>query len=321
MPQYIVSGNAIIDEIHQYNGESYTRLGGGSIYALSGYRVWTPSCAYVGYAGCDFYENYGDWLRSSGITENTIIPAFDYDFRSVLTYDENNLYTASNGTSHRQGLNKEHLGRCTPTMEYCLPYARLHRGKIKGWEIHSHVNAAFYRQFKELAAECGFMTGCELINFGRDSYVEPTETIRKAIGCLDFFSMNLNECRELIDGVRDLRDAEEFFRGFPDCSIFLRCGLDGAEMIKDGHVYRAGLASDFGNVDSTGCGNSSTAAAFWAVCEGMDPLTAACVGSATASLNAGYAGLITDFSPQKREKCREITARLRDESRRRWGTL
>ncbi|MBR2671595.1 MAG: carbohydrate kinase family protein [Oscillospiraceae bacterium] len=314
MAEYIVSGNVIIDEIHQYTGESYVRLGGGAIYALSGYRVWTDSCAFVGYAGCDFFDNYGEWLRNSGINECCVTPAYDYDFRSILTYDENGFYTSSNGESFRTGLNKEHLGRCTPTMECCTPYAEAHKGKIKGWEIHSHVDTVFYQQFKKLARECGFKTGCELVNFGRKSYMEPTETIKEVIRNLDFFSMNLTECKDLIDGVKDLYDAEEFFKEFTNCSIFLRNGTDGAEMISGGRVYRAGLADDFGQKDSTGCGNSSTAAAFWAVCEGLDPLTAACIGSATAALNVAHEGLITDFSSETVAKCAEIAKRLRHES-------
>ena len=290
------------------------RPGGGAIYALSGYRVWTDSCAFVGYAGCDFYDNYGKWLSDSGIKECCVTPAYDYDFRSILTYDANGFYDANDGDTHQIGRNREHLARCTPTMELCTPYALAHKGKIKGWENHSHVDVVFYQQFKRLAEECGFKSGCELVNFGRITYNEPTETVTEVIKCTDFFSMNLSETIDLIDGVRDLKDAEEYFKQFKDCSIFLRNGTAGAEMIYNGKVYRAGLADDFGSKDATGCGNSSTAAAFWAVCEGLDPLTAACVGSATAALNVAHEGLITDFSAENTAKCAEIARRLREES-------
>ena len=63
---------------------------------------------------------------------------------------------------------------------------------------------------------------------------------------------------------------------------------------------------DFGTVDPTGCGNVSTAAVFWALCENRPLEEAGLIGGISAALNASHYGLIPRITPALRQQCSEM---------------
>ena len=94
---------------------------------------------------------------------------------------------------------------------------------------------------------------------------------------------------------------------------FYRVGPKGAYMLTADEGYfvpSVVLPTRDGDVDPTGCGNSSTAAAMWALVEGKDPLTVCITGNITAGFNAIQYGPHPDLTGRSRERAYQLVSEL-----------
>ncbi len=312
--RYITAGSVIIDGIILYGEDEVSgiRIGGGGIYASSGIRIFEDGVAFAGYSGQDFEQYYGGWARSSGIDCSGVVKKFPHTRLVDLVYNQEGTFST-----------RDHFP------EYRIPLADmvdaallrpLVDGSTRGVHILARPVPENLAEIYSLAREKGVRLGTELEVLGLAGRSDNRELLFELCRYLDFFSINLYEAKLMFPGLRDSKDALELLLEFQK-PCFFRMGTDGAYLLADGRAYYSPMLDDFGTKDPTGCGNSSTAAAFWALNEGYGPLEASFIGAITASLNASYEGLITEYGPAVRQRCLELAKQQLEKQQNQGGQI
>lgn len=294
---YIVAGSMVVDRIIPYGAEekSCRRLGGGAAYALFGTKLWTDDCMVTAYSGKDFRSYYGRWMEENGFSDEGIIKKFPRTNSGDVRYDAYGLYTCTDNEPEYFNFGD------MPDEALLTP---LLSKNTKGVHLLTLGDTDNLSRLGALRRQYGFMLGIEMepVCRGKPAAEAVSEITREDV---DFFSLNYSEVRQLFPQVRDEQDAIELMCSF-SCPVFFRMGQRGACMIIEHRPFFSPMVDDFGTVDATGCGNSSTAAAFWAFCEGWEAQEISYVGAITASLNASKMGLPEKYEPWMREKCRQM---------------
>ena len=296
--RYLVSGPVNIDRIYPLINGSYSQsynevLGGGGVYALSALKLWTDNCIPVDYVGTDFFEKYSSWFVENGIILDGMSAVFDETVKTLLYYQEDGRYIIK----WKQG--DLGTGRGTVNMQLLKPF--LHEG-IKGIHLVAHGNIALFSQLNEYRDRLGIKIGYE-INNTNEFYVNAQGFIEEVTKkYVDFFSVSFGEMCGFFRDVSTIREAIKKCASF-GCPIYLRAGIEGGYLINNGICWHIPMTSDFGSKDATGCGNTSTAAVFWALSEGYSEPMAGVIGSVTAGLNASHLGLIDRITGSLREEC------------------
>ena len=297
--KYIVSGSAIIDNVIPFDKTQphVIRPGGGAPFALTGIRLWDDDAALVVYTGKDFETYYGEWLSKNNIDYSGIVKFTEHTRVIDLIYNEEGTFSFVDMYPDEYANNSDKVTRAL--LEPCID------SSTKGIHILGKGEPDTIADMYSMCREKGIKFGVEyeiFTLFGRDDNVE---LFRELASYTDYYSLSHYECKNLFKGIRDVNDSIELLESF-EKPCFLRAGTDGAYFLIDGQKNFSPLISEFGDVDPTGCGNSSTSAAFWAMCEGYSPLEASYIGAITASVNAGTEGIIQDLTPELRAKCFDI---------------
>lgn len=296
MRKYLTTGLVIVDQIIPYNPQQkpFSRLGGGAMYALSAFRLWTEDVFIVSFAGKDFDEYFGTWMRENHCSSDGICRVMDQTPQSYLSYQENGTYVPILSSKWFSA------ARMMPNIQLLEPYLS---GDLKGVHVLSHGDAVFFEQLNKYREKHGFKVGFEIGNCF-DSPCVP-ELIKEVTDqYIDYFSLSLVEAQTYFSDIRDEKDGLEMCLSL-NCPVYFRMGEKGAYLTRDGKCYYFPMVNKFETIDPTGCGNVSTAAAFWALCEGKPPLEVGAIAAVTASLNASFLGLIPRIEPWMREKCQE----------------
>lgn len=297
--RYLTSGLVIVDEVYPYGASqpSFVRLGGGGTYALSAFRLWTDECALAAYVGADFGDLFGQWMQANGCTSECLQVVVDHTSKSHLAYQKNGTYIPLLYGGRRIGL------YTSPNMQLMEPC--LHSG-LKGVHILMNGEVSFFEQLNRYRKKYGFKVGFEIANPpDAPSVAEMIQEVTSKY--IDYFSLSFVEAQQYYPGIRDKQDALELCLSLP-CPVYFRMGTDGAYMVKDGHAHLTAMVDEFETADPTGCGNTSTAAAFWALCENKSIEEIGVIASITASLNARSFGLIPVIEPWMRERCVKYVA-------------
>ena len=290
--RFITSGSATIDTITSYGQETRSgqRIGGAVIYSAQGLRTWGDKVSVGIYTGKDFFDFYGDWIAANDIDASGVVVVTEHARRLIINYDERGTFVPIDGYPE----------------EYSKATDRVDRALIKriiGPDVYG-VHTAI-TPIPEILGDIKALCGEYGIPFGAEFHVDHLFGLKEAARNTDYFSVNFFETERVFQGIRDYQDAIDLYASF-EVPCFLRVGTDGAYFIKDGKAYFSPLISAFGNLDATGCGNSSTAAAFWAMCSGYDPLACSYIGGITAALNAGTVGVIEKVTDDMRAECRRL---------------
>ena len=292
MPRYILSGQHLIDHIIPWGPgkEELYLIGGSGGYALSGMAMFTDDVIHVAYAGKDFEEFFGAWYRENGFSTAGV----------VIPYQQDGTYLPVQAK----------YGRNEPNMDLLGPW--LDDPQLRGIHLLGHGNAVFFEQLSAVRSR-GVKVGYEM-GVMDGMYVDHDAFVKEITDrYIDYFSVSISEAYRLWPELKTEEDALAFFRGF-GCAVFLRLGTKGAYMIEGGRAYFSPLVDAFGTVDPTGCGNSSTAAAFVSYCEGDAPLRSAYVGAVAASVTASYTGFVPKVDDALRRQCRALVDRLVEEA-------
>ena len=297
--KYIISGSAIIDNVVPFDKTkpSVIRPGGGAIFALSGIRLWEKDCALAVYTGNDFESFYGDWLNRNEIDYSGIVKNTEHTRLIDLIYNEHGTFYFVDKYPDEYSDNADKVTKALlePVID----------SSTKGIHILGKGEPDTIGEMSRMCRDKGISFGVEYEIFDLFGKPDNYELFKELASLTDYYSLNLYECRNLFSDVRDIEDAIELIKSY-EKPCFLRSGTDGAYFIVDGQAHFSPLIQEFGDKDPTGCGNSSTAAVFWAMCEGYDPLEASYIGAVTASVNAGTEGVVQEFPDEQRDKCAGI---------------
>jgi len=274
------------------------RPGGGGLYAAAGIHLWEDDVAYASYTGANFWDYYTEYQNISGISLEGAVPRYKETRLIDLVYNAKGTYDC---IEHA----KEYTAVPNPDMVDAALMRPLVGSNTRGIHVMGRPFPDTLAELRALADECGAMLGIENESFHLYPESGRLEMLREMAKHVHMFSLSFVELQDLLPEIRDIQDGVELLQSF-DTPCFFRAGTHGAYYISGHKPYYSPMVDHFGSVDPTGCGNTSTAAAFWALTKGMEPMEISYIGAVTASYNASFVGLITDFSEEKRAECKKV---------------
>ena len=303
--KYVVAGNAAADCITFADGTCTGFVAGGaSLFALLGIQLWDDEVLLCGGFGEDYMDSLGDWLIRNKIDRRAFNvrdphhPLNYVNYRDEGGWDSHTVY----GDAHYDSLD------CNPELDHLEDYLE----DTVGVTFFHGEDPDFYRQIFALRERFGFKLNWEIK--GKLCIPENLEKIREMCKNVDSFSINGPETFELF-GVNSDEEAIAALKTLGCALVIYRVGKRGIFIIKGEEVVFAPAFTKYPLVDVTGCGNSSTAAAFYAWCEGKDIYEIAAHANITAGHNLRYHGAMELSDENKalaRKDLEEFVAYLKE---------
>lgn len=275
--KYIVCGPSIVNEVVCADGTERGPLLGGSVFCVAGIRIWTPSCGYVSNVGDDFESFYGSWFTANGISTEKLSRPLPHTWHTKLIYGDEGIHSETSiyGEDDEEVLDALDIISAEQVAKACDP-------DTLGIYIESREQSEFWQEV-------------ELVRQATDAKIMweiPTsalmdsarhEGVRATIEKTDFYSINLPEAKAFF-GVDDEQSAIKAIQelGKP---CFFRVGSKGSYMVTADEAAFAPSLTVGEIVDPTGCGNASTAAALYGLCEGLEPQAVARAANISAAFN------------------------------------
>lgn len=295
--KYVVAGNASADCITFADGKCTGFVpGGATLFALLGIQLWTDDVILCGGFGEDYMDTLGPWLERNHIDRRGFRIR---DSKNPLNYM---YYRDEGGWDSRTEYGNEHFERldCNPKLDHLEEWLE----DCVGLAVFRGDAPEFYQQIFKLREQFGFRLGWEIK--GDFAVPEKLEQIRQLTKNVDSFSINQPETYCLF-GVDNDQDAIASLKTLNCSLIIYRVGKRGIYIIRDGETLFAPAFTKYPVTDVTGCGNISTAAAFYAWCEGMDIYEIAAHANIAAGHNLRYLGAL-ELSEENRRLAREDVA-------------
>ena len=296
MKSYLVVGSAITNRLIFTDGRVVEDILGGGIYALEGVRLYTDDVTFVASVGEDYDQYYGEFMRINGLGYEGI------SIRSEHTH-YNELVYAPDGQYIEYSIYGEAFSaRNWPALAVTPEDIERHLPGAKGMYCFLKDEGDFCDRMRALHDKYDFKLMWEIPPRLDTSHCD---WFLKTLEFVDIYSLNRPESFALF-GVDSEEAAVERIReiGVP---CYYRVGQKGAYMIMGGEVHFVPvvhLVPAEEEVDPTGCGNCSTAAAMWAFTEGYDPLMICILANISAAYNVKQYGPLIDMSEEVRaEAC------------------
>ena len=301
-PYYGTSGITILNGIQYYDGRTVgTSVNdmsiGGTLYTLEGVKLWTDDCFFVGKAGKDFETFYGEWFRENGIPYDGItFTDFEHDIVSMVHYNADGSHVE---TSQWEGKDVP-FSTFDPLACTWEDFVSTYK-TAKAYYVNFVTANPVWDHLFEMKKEAGFKLMWEVM--ARDCHPDAINDIASVLERgMEMFSINMNESKDLFD-TDDSMEIIRKVRELPVAFTLLRDGENGLYTVTEERVAFVPIRRWNGPVqDPTGCGNSSTAAAMWALCEGYDDIMAGLIANTTAYYNVQQVGPVRRFDRSIREK-------------------
>ncbi|MDO4471414.1 MAG: PfkB family carbohydrate kinase, partial [Bacillota bacterium] len=259
------------------------------------------SCLYVSNVGSDFEKFYGEWMKHNGCSTEGLQYILPHTQYTELVYGEEGLHSESSIYGEQEEKDVEKLD------------------VISGEIIASYCNIETKGIYIEVSEQSEFWDQLALIRKKTDAKIMweiPTSAAmtqnrhKKVLECIqkvDMYSINYPEAKSLF-GVITEEEAVEAIKevGIP---CFFRLGSKGACMIVNEEVAFAKSLTVGDIVDTTGCGNCSTAAAMYAWCEGNSLYQIALMANISAAYNLLQFGPYPEVTKEVRKQAERILAR------------
>ncbi len=263
--QYIVSGLSMMDVIRFPDGRLSTpQMGGIPLYGYCGMRPHTDNVCFLARVGKDFFDTFDPWFTNNRVDRSGLLFVADKTPYDIITYrkDESvsswdfftgNWDDAAFWRPHPEDLPGV-IGEDTKGFYLCgAPFPD------PVWE-----------KLLQLRDQFGFKIMWE--PNGIHSHRADRENILALLPHVEMASFNCVEAMEIF-GLDSEEQVLQFLCRQPCELILLRVGARGMYTISGGKICfvpSAPLPEGAQVVDVTGCGNSSTAGACVAWCEGND---------------------------------------------------
>lgn len=292
---YLAYGAVITNRLMYTNGTCIRDvMGGGGFYAYTGLRMCTPDCLLIAGVGNDFDEYYGEWFDRNACSRAGLRRTVDKTTYNELVYAPDGTYVE--GSIYGAAYEAENYPKTLLGPDAFLPWLREAKalcinsgleGGIREMLLREKAHASFRVMWELPASSIPVLAGV----YARQGM----DGLREALRVADVFSLNRPESFEIF-GVSTEKEAVRLLleTGIP---CYYRVGKRGAYMLADGrcaYVPMVSLAPREREIDPTGCGNTSTAAAMWAWCEGFDLLKTCVVGNVVAAYNVQQYGPYPD---------------------------
>ncbi len=292
--KYIVSGISIVNDIVYTDRPEEKRILGGAIYSASGIKLYTDDIVWVTTGGSDYFDYYGEYFDRNGYDRSAVYMTLPMTHYSRLVYAPDGSWEEF----HLGGPDffDRYLRETSRTPEMLAPFCG---ADTMGIALDSHADDPFWERVGELRKLApNAKLSWEVQTFDSEN-PDKRELVERNIRCCDMFSMNLKEASCYFDE-RDEQKLIDKIRAF-GVTCFLRAGERGAYLVRpDGAWFVKSILAPVA-VDVTGCGNTSTAAAFYGICEGMSPEKAALCGNIAAGFNVRERGPMANPAAHREE--------------------
>ncbi len=294
--RFIAAGSLIVNDIYYADGSSIMgQPGGAVIYAVEGFKLIDDDVLLVACAGEDFDEFYGKWMDDNQLSREGLEIRQKHCLRFGLRYEPDGRWQDVGRTEAEENTQYEVMGNHIEHLSRFLP-------ECGGFYATHEPDRAFWQKVLDLREKHGFKIGWELPT---PSIVpEYAEDNFWLIRQVDYYSLNRPESFDLF-GVKTEEAAIEKMQqiGVP---CFYRVGKRGAYFIKDGEVAFEPSVELGPQMDPTGCGNSSTAACFAAMCKGYTVRQCARLGNIAAGYNVLQNGPYPKITKETRDKALQL---------------
>ena len=303
--KYVCGCGIIVNRIRYDDGRLIEDImGGGGFFAYSGLLFSDPESLFVAGVGKDFDKYYGKWFDDNNVSRDGIKLRVDY-----CPYDELEYLPDGRWRPHSiytEEYRARALSECHVYAHDLEPYLT----DCKGIYIGAPLDKVYIDTMIKLREKYGFKMMWEcVIDPAINEKTKPR--IIEIAKSMDIWSLNRPESFLLFDVDSEEAAIEKIKELGVPC--YYRVGSKGAYMIMNGEaefVPVVHLVPAEEEVDPTGCGNSSTAAALWAFCEGFNTKEICAWGNIVAAHNVLQFGPTPIMNDEKRKSALELMKKI-----------
>lgn len=290
---YVIAGNVMIDMVRFADGTtpSKKQIGGPSTFAYSGVKLFTDNVVQVSNVGEDYHQYFDSWIEHNKVVTDGLKVKCDYCNHSYLVYNEDGTYTSDETVERFRDDWFQDFGYMKTSPEEIGAFTQY--GRTKGIYLAQNVDYVFWRKLGEIKERDGFQMMWEIES--PSSYKRYMPAVLNALKTADALSINIQEARTLFE-VESEEDCITELQKLPVAFTLFRVGKKGLYAVTPDAAYFLPSAPVDREVDPTGCGNSSTGGALYALCEGYGPLMAGIMANVAAAQNIRQFGVIPDFA-------------------------
>ena len=303
--KYIAAGSVITNRIWYKDGHLVDGvMGGHGLFGYEGMALGSPDTLFVSTVGPDFDDCYGKWFDDNGFSREGL------SFRCEKTL-YNELVYMEDGTFVEYSIYSPKIAK---TDESVAPvrvddYAKF-LPDCKGMYLMILPKGDDFKRFIELKKQYGFKlmweyTTGKLLTEGKEAVFDFINDYA------DVYSLNRPESYQLFGTQNEKESIKKIMELGKPC--YYRVGSKGAYMIKDGKstfVPVVNIVPHDQEIDPTGCGNSSTAAAGWAFFEDFDILMNCIWGNVVAGYNVRQYGPYPEINEKVRKEAMDKAKQL-----------
>lgn len=297
--EYIAYGAVITNRLLHTDKPCISDIMGGSgLYSFSALRMCTPKAMLVAGIGADFDMYYGPWMEKNGCVREGLKRNMERTAYNELVYSPDGTYVEY--SIYGPDCEKETNKKMVLPGQDLLPFL----GDAKGVCINVAIDNEMSRMLADAKKAHPFQVMWEVPASAIGELTEifaksGPEGLKQRLSAVDIFSTNKPESFTIF-GVNSIEDAVDQFRklGIP---VYYRVGTKGVYMIcgeETAYVPMVSLVPREQEIDPTGCGNSSTAAAMWGYCETGDFLKSCIIGNVMAAYNVLQYGPYPNLTEQ-----------------------
>ncbi len=305
--KFLACGNVITDQVIAFDGSAGPkRMGGPSVFALSGMRLWDDDCKLVAGVGEDYRHTYGRWLENNNLSDDSLHVVCECGTSNVLKYLNESGTKKGGGSIGR--LTQENFGYMKTRPEWidgaCIDE------QIRAIYLAQNVDRVFWKQLLAVKQRHGFKFMWEL-EFGGLNNVDDErslyERVMDVIEGADMWSLNMADAESIfqIPQDQDEKIIKEIMKMPVEFTLY-RVGQRGAFIVTPTEAYFCPSIDVGSYVDQTGCGNCSTGAAMAGYSLGYDLKTVLVMANVAAGYNCLQWGVIQEFSAEQREEAWQI---------------
>lgn len=297
MADYLVNGALMVNDIMFCDGTWLSGvIGGGAVYAAAGAGLWSDKVILAAGCGEDGEMLFFDWMECYGLSREGIQLKGEKTNHFFLKYHDDGSY--EEGLLGEQETDWNQIDFMTLTPEEMEPY---YRG-IRGMYNIMDIDLDYWKRMGYFKKKYGFQIMWEIATATADQ--NHLEDFYRILPMVDFYSLNLKEARCLF-GIQEERELLDHMSrlGVP---VYFRVGVRGAYLAdREKQVFVPSYITP-GEVDPTGCGNSSTAAAMVGLVEKRSLQETGTMAAVAASCNARQYGPPAFMNQTRRREAEDI---------------
>ena len=294
--KYVAAGYTMVNDIFFADGKKAEKVLGGSVFSASAMALFQDQVGYVGTAGPDFEDLFGNYYHKNQIV-CAIAKTLPHTHRYLMEYlpdgrwQERSAYGEAYEEAMREG-----------TAVTAAHFSALCGADTQGIYLEAALNGKILDQLPQLRVLAPHAKIMWEMATQDILCPESRPVLLEKLHQVDIYSLNLPESLQLFD-VRGEEEALHCIaqRGVP---CFYRVGARGAWLVQEGRASFLPAVGTSESVDATGCGNASTAAALIGFAEGAEPGRLLAMANIAAALTARQLGPIPDVRTARAEAMR-----------------